>query len=233
MIGSMSTFGSRLAEVKKRVAHAAQKAGRDPDAIELMAVTKTLDESAVGNAVEAGIQLIGENRVQEALSKFPPGDRSYTLHLIGHLQRNKAKYVPGFFDCVESVDKKETALALERHCGEAGKVIDILFEVNTSGEKSKYGFTSVDLLKQATDIVLETEFLHVKGLMTIAPFTENTDKVRRSFAKLRELFEEIRPRANLLEFNTLSMGMSSDFELAIEEGSTRIRLGTSLFGARK
>lgn len=228
----MGGVESRLQEVRQRIERAATRAGRDPESVEIMAVTKTLDESAVSEAVNAGIRLIGENRVQEAIAKFPEEERDYRLHLIGHLQRNKSKFVPGFFDCVESIDKKETALALERHCREKGKTIDILFEVNTSGEKSKHGFTSQDLLKEATDIVLETEFLHLNGLMTIAPFTDDTDRVRRSFARLRELFEELRGRADEHEFVTLSMGMSSDFEIAVEEGSNRIRVGTVLFGKR-
>jgi len=228
----MSEISSNLKEVKQRINDAAQRAGRNPDAVEIMAVTKTHDLTAVYDATVAGIALIGENRVQEALAKFPGGERDYRLHLIGHLQRNKSKFIPGFFDCVESIDKQETALAIEKQCEKAGKPIDILFEFNTSGEKSKSGFVSLEAVKEAADIVMESEYLHLKGLMTIAPFTDDTDLVRKSFAELRDIFEEIRNHADPAEFKTLSMGMSSDFEIAIEEGATRVRLGTVLFGRR-
>jgi pyridoxal phosphate enzyme (YggS family) len=228
----MSGVKEHLEEVKRRIADAATRAGRDPGSIEIMAVTKTRDVPDVHEAVDAGLALIGENRVQEAIGKFPKEGRSYRLHLIGHLQRNKAKFVPGFFDCVESIDKIETAAALERHCKERETKVDILLEFNTSGEESKTGFTSIDTLKKAVDEIGEMDWIRLKGLMTIAPFTDDIDAVRRSFSKLRSIFEEVRQRTEADEFVTLSMGMSSDFEIAVEEGSTRVRLGTVLFGKR-
>ncbi len=228
----MSEVAGRLKEVKQRIRAAALRAGRDPAAIEIMAVTKTRPASAVDEAVRAGITLIGENRVQEALTKFA-GDRTYRLHLIGHLQRNKAKSVPGFFDCVESIDKSETAAALERYCKEAGQTVDILLEVNTSGEESKYGYRSIDPLKESIGAVLKMEWIRLTGLMTVAPFTDDTDLVRRSFSNLRLIFEDVRGMADRRVFTTLSMGMSADFEIAVEEGATRLRLGTILFGERR
>ncbi|MBN1686161.1 MAG: YggS family pyridoxal phosphate-dependent enzyme [Spirochaetales bacterium] len=221
-----------LEEVKRRINDAATRAGRDPASIEVMAVTKTRSEEEIREAVDAGLVLIGENRVQEAMAKFPKGDRGYRLHLIGHLQRNKARFVPGFFDCVESIDKIETAAALERQCKEMGTEVDVLLEVNTSGEQSKSGFTSANKLKEAIDRIGEMDWIRLKGLMTIAPFSEDTAAVRRSFSSLRSMFEEARRRADAGEFVTLSMGMSSDFEIAVEEGATRVRLGTVLFGER-
>jgi PLP dependent protein len=219
-------------EVKQVIQEAATRSGRSPEAIEIMAVTKTLPPAAVSEAVGVGIKIIGENRVQEALGKFDDGERKYRLHLIGHLQQNKAKHIPGFFDCVESIDKIETAAALDRYCLEKGETIDVLFEVNTSGEDTKSGFTSIDELKRAVDAVLEMKSVYPKGLMTIAPFTDQVDLVRSSFAKLRSILEEVRPAAKGSEFSTLSMGMSSDYRIAIEEGSTRVRIGTGLFGSR-
>ena len=228
----MSGIKERFEEVKLLIAGAAKRVGRDPESIVIMAVTKNRSMEEVREALHAGFLLIGENRVQEALRKFENGGRSYRLHLIGHLQRNKAKFVPGFFDCVESIDKIETAAALERQCKEKGIRLDILLEVNTSGEPSKSGFVSVDDVKRAIDEIGEMDWVHLKGMMTIAPFTDDADAIRRSFADLRSIFEEARRRTDAEEFATLSMGMSSDFEIAVEEGSTRVRLGTVIFGAR-
>ena len=231
-IFGMSGIAERLYEVKERIAQAARRANRNPESVEIMAVTKTYDLSAINDAVGAGITLIGENRVQEALAKVPEGERGYRLNLIGHLQRNKAKFVPGFFDCVESIDKTQTAEALEKCCTERKTAVDVLLEVNTSGEESKSGFRTIDSLRETVDAVAEMEFLHCRGLMTIAPFTDDADEIRRSFSNLRRIFEETSARLKLPEFDTLSMGMSSDFEIAVEEGSTRVRLGTALFGER-
>ena len=228
----MIDFEANLVKVKRVIHEAASRSGRCADAIEIMAVTKTLPAAAVSEAIGAGIDIIGENRVREALGKFSGGNREHRLHLIGHLQRNKAKYIPGFFDCVESIDKIETAAALDHHCLEQGKTIGILLEVNTSGEETKSGFRSIDELKKAVYAVLDMRSIRLEGLMTIAPFTEDAGLVRRSFANLHTIFEEIRSAVDVDEFSTLSMGMSSDYVIAIEEGSTRLRLGTALFGSR-
>ena len=228
----MSGFEEKLVQVKHVINDALHRSGRKNEKIEIMAVTKTLPITAVAQAVEAGIGMIGENRVQEALGKIPARERGYRLHLIGHLQRNKAKYVPGFFDCVESIDKLETAAALDRYCREKETSIDVLLEMNTSGEETKSGFTSADDLKRTVEGVLDLESLRLTGLMTIAPFTDDTGSVRKSFATLRTIFEEVLPEVDKELFTTLSMGMSSDYGIAIEEGSTRVRLGTALFGSR-
>lgn len=228
----MSDLEENLMKVKQAIRKAAAVSGRSLETIEIMAVTKTFPHAAASDAVAAGIGIIGENRVQEALEKFPERDRRYRLHLIGHLQRNKAKYIPGFFDCVESIDKIETAATLNRYCLDKGKRIEILCEVNTSGEGTKSGFASIDTLKKAVDAIMEMKALRLTGLMTIAPFTADTDLVRSAFAGLRTIFDEIRKRVDCVEFATLSMGMSSDYTIALEEGSTRVRLGTALFGKR-
>jgi PLP dependent protein len=228
----MGTLHANLDLIQQKIHRAADRAGRDPDSIELMAVTKTLEASAYQMAHAAGIGLFGENRVQEAIEKYPKVRDGYRLHLIGHLQRNKAKFVPGFFDCVESIDKLDTANALNRHCEAAGCSIDILLEFNTSGEESKSGLLCAEDLETTIRGILPLERLCLRGLMTIGPFTDDQDKIRSSFRALKTLFEKSRELADHPQYDTISMGMSSDFEIAIEEGATRIRVGSALFGGR-
>ena len=229
----MSIVSENLERISANIAAAAARAGRNPHTIELMAVTKTLEMTAAMEAIGEGITLFGENRIQEATSKYPTERSGYRLHLIGHLQRNKIKFVPGFFDCVESIDKAETAEGLSKRCELGGQDIDILFELNTSGEENKSGFEDTETLKSVLDDVLAMQQVHLRGLMTIGPFTSDCDKVRRAFANLRRAFEIVRPLVGMDNFDTLSMGMSSDYEIAIEEGATRVRLGTALFGSRR
>lgn len=229
---SMGHLESNLAEIKRRIAAAAARSGRAPEAVEIMAVTKTLDFSQAESARSAGVLLFGENRVQEAIGKYPDSPRDYRLHLIGHLQRNKAKLVPGFFDCVESIDKIETAAALDRRCADADAAIDILLEYNTSGEETKSGFESPEALEDAIAAIKDLRHIRLRGLMTIGPFTRDMDRVRAAFCLLRDLFDSTKKIADSEWFDTLSMGMSSDYEIAVEEGSTRVRIGTALFGRR-
>ncbi len=152
--------------------------------------------------------------------------------MIVHLQRNKARRAVEIFDCIESVDKTATADALEKNCIEKNIDMDILLEVNPSGEESKSGFTTEDKLYYTLDEILSMRKIHVRGLMTIGPFTDDETIIRMAFARLRLLFEKILERIQDQRFDTLSMGMSSDFTLAIEEGATRVRLGSALFGDR-
>jgi PLP dependent protein len=196
-----------------------------------MAVTKGFPREVAEEASALGLTLFGENRVQEAEEKFlvPPGPLE--LHLIGHLQRNKARAASGLFACVQSIDKVETAVALDVRCEERGRTMEVLLELNTSGEESKSGFRSREELLAALEAISRLAHLHVRGLMTVGPMTENQGEVRSSFAALRTLFEELRARG-MSGFDTLSMGMSGDFEIAIEEGSTLVRIGTALFGKR-
>ncbi|RMF07782.1 MAG: YggS family pyridoxal phosphate-dependent enzyme [Candidatus Neomarinimicrobiota bacterium] len=201
----------------------------------LVAVTKTHPAAVIRNAVDAGIGHIGENRVQEADRKFRelPAEPSPVKHLIGHLQSNKVNKALLLFDRIDSVDSVRLAEKISRKIQEPDRRIPVLLEVNTSGELSKSGFAP----EQTEDMIsiLELPGLQVEGLMTIGPLTDNKRAIRSSFARLRSLLEEInrnRP-SDYPELKTLSMGMSSDFELAIEEGSTMIRLGTALFGPRE
>jgi pyridoxal phosphate enzyme (YggS family) len=225
-------IAERLAEVRGRIAEAARRAGRDPGSVALMAVTKGFPRETVEEALAAGLSLFGENRVQEAEEKYLGLAGPVELHLIGHLQRNKARTAAALFSCVQSIDKVETAVAVDTRAAEREKPVDILLELNTSGEASKSGFSSREELLYGLDAIVRLGFLRVRGLMTVGPHTEDAAKVRASFAQLRSLFEELRRGATIPRFDMLSMGMSGDFEPAIEEGSTLVRIGTALFGQR-
>ena len=230
--GSPAFLQSALPEVMERIRNAARRAGRDPSEVVLMAVTKGFPRETAEAAIAAGITLLGENRVQEAELKYAEVPGPYELHLIGHLQRNKARTACGLFSCVQSIDKIETAEALEQRLTERGKLMDVLLELNTSGEESKSGFRSGNDLLSSLESVGRLPHLRVRGLMTVGPLTDEEDRVRRSFGSLRELFEKVRSAGSLPGFTVLSMGMSGDFEMAIEEGATLVRIGTALFGQR-
>ena len=228
------TFSANLRSVRQRIEAAASRAGRNPEDIRLMAVTKTFPLEYIEVARQAGLTLFGENRVQEAQSKYQSliDDSQLELHLIGHLQRNKAKVSASLFRCVQSIDKLATAEALNRHCGELGRKMDILLELNTSGEETKFGFPRAEQLWAACDPIARLECLQIRGVMTVGPFTTDKDRMRKSFASLRECRDGLLSRYPELSADVLSMGMSGDFEIAIEEGATLIRLGTVLFGSR-
>jgi pyridoxal phosphate enzyme (YggS family) len=228
----VGTFGSALAAVRERIGVAAHKAGRDAASIRLMAVTKGFLRDVVDAARAEGLTLFGENRVQEAEQKYLDLQGACELHLIGHLQRNKARAASGLFACVQSIDKEETAAALEARCAERGRMMDILLELNTSGEAAKSGFLSRAELLAGLEPIGKMAHLRVRGLMTVGPLCDEERRIRSSFASLHSLFEEIRAGGGLPGFDTLSMGMSGDFELAIEEGATLIRVGSALFGER-
>ena len=225
-------LASALPGVRARIEEAARRSGRSPAEVRLMAVTKGFPREAAEAALAAGITLLGENRVQEAELKYAEITASFELHLIGHLQRNKARTASGLFSCVQSIDKEETASALESRLAERGRSMDILLELNTSGEASKSGFRSRDDLLAFLGPLSAMPHLRLRGLMTVGPLGGDDAAVRRSFASLRKLFAEIRSSGSFKAFDTLSMGMSGDFETAIEEGSTLVRVGTALFGQR-
>ena len=228
----VSGLPTRLSEVRERIAQAARKAGRAPQEVLLMAVTKGFSRDTVADALACGISLFGENRVQEAQLKYAGLQGQWELHLIGHLQRNKAKSASGIVACVQSIDSIETARALNRCCGERERSIDVLFELNTSGEESKGGVRGGEDLLRLLDQWGTLSWLKPRGLMTVGPLSEDRARVRRSFAELRAVFEEIRISRGLDRFDVLSMGMSGDYEIAIEEGATMVRLGTAVFGPR-
>ena len=228
----VGTIASSVAEVQERISAAARRAGRDRSSIRLMAVTKGFPQQVVLDARAAGLSLFGENRVQEAEQKFFDQTAGLELHLIGHLQRNKARAASGLFACVQSIDKVDTAQALDARCEERGRSMDILLELNTSGEPSKSGFLSRQDLIDGLHTIGKLPHLRVRGLMTVGPLSDDVQRIRAAFASLRGVFEEIRAGGGLSFFDTLSMGMSGDFEIAIEEGATLVRVGTALFGSR-
>ena len=228
-----NSLKSRIETVRENVSAAAGRSGRIADAVTIMAVTKTLDRSAVLSAYREGIRVFGENRVREAAEKYTelPGDLE--LHLIGHLQTNKAKTAAETFAAVDSIDSFRTASALQNRLESSIKTMDILLELNTAGETSKSGYPDFDSLLRDMDRILTLPRLRIRGLMTIGPLTGDQERIRRSFRQLRAFRENLSGRFPGLELGTLSMGMSSDYEMAVEEGATVIRLGTALFGGRK
>ncbi len=224
-------FLENLRLVQNRIAEASARAGRNPAEVNLLAVTKTLPIDTIRQAYDAGLREFGENRVQEALGKINVLPTDIRWHLIGQLQTNKINKVVGKFILIHSLASLHLAEALYARLGGASQ--DLLLEVNTSGEASKSGVQPAVAVETAGKIAM-LPGLHLKGLMTVGPLTEDSKKQREAFRKLKELFNEIRGKAWAgSAFSTLSMGMSSDFEIAIEEGSTLIRVGTALFGARQ
>jgi pyridoxal phosphate enzyme (YggS family) len=221
-----------LRALEDRISGACGRAGRSPDEITLVAVTKTVGPDRIQEAVDAGVKVVGENRVQEAEPKINAVTGEVIWHMVGHLQRNKAAKAVAMFDMIQSVDSARLAREIDRRCAEAGRSMDVLVEVNTSGEVTKFGVRP----ESAIDMVGEiSEFpnLNVKGLMTIGAFTDDESAIRKCFGTLRGLMENLR-RVSLsrVEARYLSMGMTSDFELAIEEGSDMVRIGTAIFGPR-
>jgi len=224
---------NNILRIQEKISESALKAGRKPDDIKLMAVSKRFSVDSIVSAYNNGIRLFGENRAGEAVEKFSDLKIDFELHFIGHLQSNKCKMISKIADCVQSIDKFKTASLLNDFCEKEGRTIDILFEMNTSGEDSKNGFKSEEIFFRTLDQVRELKNIKIRGLMTIGPMTADEKAIRNSFARLRNLYEKLESEHRDLSLDTLSMGMSSDYEIAIDEGSTLIRLGTAIFGDRK
>lgn len=224
------TFQERLDAVNRRIELACTRAGRDPAGVKLIAVSKTHGPDSIRKAVECGLRVFGENKVQEAKAKIPLCAGNLSWHMIGHLQRNKARDTVQLFEMIHSIDSLKLLETIDAACGEAGRNMPVLIEVNVSGESSKFG-----MAPEAVREVLESanRLMHVSivGLMTLPPFTEETEKARPHFRRLRELRDQWRA-ATGIGLEELSMGMTHDFEVAIEEGATWIRVGTALFGER-
>jgi pyridoxal phosphate enzyme (YggS family) len=230
-----TAFRERLERIRGQMADAARRAGRDPAGVRLIGASKTVPAETLIAAIRSGLRDLGENRVQEAEAKIDrvleasEGLRP-TWHLIGPLQSNKAARAARRFDRVHSVDRSEIAHALARHAGAAGRRLPVLIEVNVSGERSKFGVTPEALEALVADVAGLPE-LALDGLMTLGPTPGAGLEARPAFARLRELRDRAE-RASGRRLPELSMGMSGDFEAAIEEGSTMVRIGTALFGAR-
>jgi len=228
----MQQIGYNLERLRLNIQEACKSAGRSPSEITLVAVTKTFPVEAIEQAIALGIDVIGENRIQEAAEKYQQIGPKVQWHLIGHLQSNKAKKAVELFSLIHSVDSTELALEVGRRAVQASKLQDILIEVNTSGESQKYGFEP-EQVREALGKIKDIGGVKVQGLMTVGPLTDDTAAVRRSFRQLRSLFDELKARAiPNIEMKHLSMGMSGDYRIAIEEGSNMIRVGSAIFGSR-
>jgi len=223
----------RLTELSAELAELATEAGRSPEEIRLIAVSKTHPSELIAEAFQAGQVRFGENRVQEASEKIERLQNPVIeWHLIGHLQKNKARFCPGRFDWIHSIDSQELLELLEKQCALQSQPIQILLQANLSQENSKSGVSDYDNLCRLLEKAQDCQWLSCRGLMTMAAATDDANEIRRTFAQLRTWLEKLRNEFTLTTFTELSMGMSSDYRIAIAEGATMIRLGTALFGER-
>lgn len=229
-------IGENLAQVRLHIDLSRQKRHVDmrQDFVKLIAVTKNHDVDAMRTAIDAGVESVGENRVQEAQSKLSVLDRSVEWHLIGHLQTNKAKYAVKMFDLIHSVDSVKLADELNKEAAKINKLQDILLQINVAEEESKYGLKIIELTGAAEHVVSSCPNLRLCGLMTIAPFFDDAEQTRPIFRTLYKEFKALQAR-NLptADIQWLSMGMTHDYQIAIEEGANIVRVGTGIFGPRQ
>jgi pyridoxal phosphate enzyme (YggS family) len=216
--------------IEKEIAAIAASRGRDPETIRIIAVCKTFEAAVVQEAIDSGIRLFGENKVQEAKRKIPGLRGDFTFHMVGHLQSNKARDAVGLFDYIHSIDSPGTAQKVDHEAERIGKVEKILVQVNASGETSKSGVPP-EMVPELVEQLMGLKNTDLLGFMTMAPFTDDEHLIRRSFRIARQLLEDINARFGL-ELRELSMGMSGDYRVAVEEGSTLVRIGTAIFGQR-
>ena len=226
----MPTIKENLLKVMVRIEEAARRARRDPGGIKLVAVSKTVEPARIKEAIEAGVTLLGENYVQEARKKIEEIGRGVTWHFIGHLQSNKAKSAIHLFDMIHSVDNLSLAKELNRRAEEDNRTVRTLIEVKLSQEATKFG-TDEEKLFELVQAMLQLNHLSLEGLMTMPPYFDDPEMSRPYYEKLRGLREKMVREG--IPIKELSMGMSNDFEIAIEEGATYIRVGTAIFGPRK
>ena len=228
-----NTMSERVAQIRQRIAQACARAGRDPDEVTLLPVSKTFDAAAIREAIQLGFSRFGENRTQEIAQKAPLlADCGVQWVVIGHLQTNKAKEVAKYAHELQSLDRLDLAEALERRLQQEGRAIDVLVQVKTSPEETKSGLEPAELFEFLRKVA-SFQTLRVQGLMTMAVLSEDTHAVRSCFSQLKQLQARAREEAIAgVSLERLSMGMSGDFEIAIEEGSTEIRVGSAIFGSR-
>lgn len=221
-----------LAEVEERICDACKKSGRDRSEVQLIAVSKTKPVSMLEEAYTEGIRSFGENKPQEMKDKYELLPKDIDWHMIGHLQRNKVKYVVGRAKMIHSVESLRLAQAIDQEAAKKGILVPVLVEVNVAEEDSKFGVT-VSECPSFVEEIAKFRHISVQGLMTIAPFVENAEENRKYFTKLRKLSVDIKHK-NIDNVNmcNLSMGMTGDYQVAIEEGATMVRVGTGIFGAR-
>ena len=221
-----------LEKVQEKIAQAALRAGRSPDDIQLVAVSKTVSAATIQQAINAGVTILGENYLQEARKKIEEIGHPVRWDFIGHLQSNKAKYVVDLFDIIQSVDRLSLAQEINRLAVKKGKIVKVLLQVNISGEEAKSGIDPAGVAALLRE-TLALPNLSVQGLMTMPPYFDDPEKARPYFIALRELRDTLRDEyGEHTDLKELSMGMSADFEIAIEEGATIVRVGTAIFGER-
>jgi len=225
-----SSIRENLDHIRANIEKAALRAGRDPRGVTLIAVTKTVDASAVNEAVALGVSDIGESRIQDAARKFPSIVPGIRWHLIGHLQTNKVKEALCIFDCVHSVDSIRLACEISRRAAQSSRTVSVLLEVNVSGEAAKYGFREEEA-EEALQEIAVLPALTVTGLMTMAPLSDDPERSRPVFRRLRELRDRLNALKAAPPMAHLSMGMSQDYEAAVEEGATYVRIGSALFSS--
>ena len=221
-----------LYEVEERIQEACRRAGRDRSEVTLVAVSKTKPAEMLREAYDLGVRVFGENKVQEIREKYEVLPKDIEWHMIGHLQTNKVKYIVDKVRLIHSVDSFKLAEVIEKEAEKHGRTVDVLLEVNVAEEASKFGLKTSDVLPMAEKIS-QLPHVNLRGLMTIAPFVENPEKNRAIFANLHELYVDIKEKnIDNGTVSILSMGMTNDYEVAIEEGATMVRIGTGIFGAR-
>lgn len=231
----MSIIAQNLSHIREEIATVCQRFGRSSEDVTLIGVTKFASVDQIEEAVAAGLTCIAENRVQNAAEKFRqlshPG--SIQKHLIGPLQSNKVKDAVALFDMIQSVDRLKIAQEIDKRAAEAGKVMDVLVQVNTSGEEQKHGFTHEDAVVAIREMSALTN-IRILGLMTMAPLTEDENLVRQAFRDLKGIFDEVGDAyqgSDMLKMQYLSMGMSQDYHIAIEEGANMVRIGSAIFAS--
>jgi len=230
----MGNIADNVRSVHERMREAALRADRSPEETRLVAVSKTVDVERTTEAVEAGVTILGENYLQEAQGKIEQFELPVSWHFIGHLQSKKAKFVVRLFDLIHSVDSFNLAQEISKRAANLDKTADVLIQVNVSGEASKFGIAPGQL-EALLDRIQTLENVCVRGLMTMPPYFDQPERVRPLFARLRELMARVKDRnwSPTIRLEELSMGMSGDFEVGIEEGATLVRVGTSIFGSRQ
>ena len=225
-------IAENLAEVRERIFQAIQKSGRNPDSVQLVSVSKQVDIAQIEEARIAGAVIFGENKIQDAVPKIDQmGSEGISWHFIGHLQKNKVKFLDERFDLIHSVDSLELAEKIANQCQSENRVQSVLLQINVSGETAKFGMEPGELENQMLAFS-RLKGIRVEGLMTIPPYHPDSENSRRHFSRLRELRDQCEKQTRL-SLHELSMGMTNDFEVAVEEGSTLVRVGTAIFGSRQ